>query len=313
MKGPALRGASAIPLPLLLLLSLALAGCSESRAASYGLPELISPPPSEGLEAPRGHISFQPPFVPISFEFDGQSLKAQLEGKIVTPIGVVKVGGSAGEVIRQDGRPLPAEPADVTQLIVCRQGSDGQICDATRINTGRKITVEMNGKFLQEVERNRIVIHAAPGATVKLTDNGPPSKKDDVHGPARGANQELNFHATSPDTDVDLERSQGGVRADLRYDHVTGALSMINGAKLAPYDTYSWSKPSVPTDYPGEAECLGVEQDKWVEQLDEDQLEADHIIVCVKTSEGDLGYLLIVPNRELKPVAFFIYSYTWVR
>jgi hypothetical protein len=312
VKDPAIRGTTAISL-LLLVFSVALGACSTSRPATYGLPERPPPGVAAGLETPRGHISFQPPFLPISLEFDGQSLKAELESKIITPIGTVKLGGSTGEVIQQDGKPLPAEPADVTQLIVCQQGSNGQSCDATRINTGRKITVEMNGKFVQEVERNRIVIHASPGSSVKLTDSGPPSKKDDVRGPARADIEEFDFHSTSPDTDVDLERSQGGVHADLRYDHVTGVLSMINGAKLAPYDVYSWSKPSKATDYPGEAECLGMEQDKWVERLDEDQLESEHVIVCVKTAEGDLGYLLIVPNRELKPVAFFVYSYTWVR
>lgn len=312
MKGPALRGTSAIPLPFLLVLSFALGGCSESRAESYGLPERPAAPGAPNQEAPRGHISFQPPFAPISFEFDGQSLKVELEGKIVTPIGMVKLGGSAGEVVKEDGKALPVEPADATQLIVCRQDSNGQACDATRINTGRKITVEMNGKFVQEVERNRIVIHAAPGSTVKLTDSGPPTTVD-VRGPAREDIEEFDFHATSQDTDVDLERSQGGVRADLRYDHVTGELSMINGAKLAPYDTYSWSKPKVATDYPGEAECIAVEQSRWVERLDEDQLESEHVIVCVKTSEGDLGYLLVVPDRERKPVAFYVYSYVWVR
>lgn len=312
MKGPALRGKTAISLSLLLLLPLLLSACSESLPASYGLPDPPAAPVPVG-EPPRGHIAYQPTFLPISFEFDGTSLKVELEGKIVTPIGMVKLGGSAGDVVKEDGKPLQAEPADVTQLIVCRQGSNGQTCDATRINTGRKITVELNGKFVQEVERNRIVIHADPGATVKLIDSGPPTTKADVHGPAREDIEQFRFHATSPDTDVDLERSQGGLRTDLRYDHVTGELSMINGAKLAPYDTYNWSKPEVLTDYPGEAECIAVEQDQWVERLDEDQLESEHIIVCVKTSEGDLGFLLIVPDRKRKPVAFYIYSYTWVR
>ncbi|MGI5504353.1 hypothetical protein [Lentzea sp. CA-135723] len=298
---------------LLLVFSLGLGACSTTRSSSYGLPERPPPGNSEELESPRGHISFQPAFAPISFEFDGQSLKVQLDSKVVTPIGVVKMGGSTGEVVKPDGKPLTPEPSDVTQLIVCRQDSNGQTCDATRINTGRKITVEMNGRFIQEVERNRIVIHADPGATVKLTDSGPPSKKDDVRGPAREDIEEFDFHATSPDTDVDLERSQAGLRADLRYDHVTGELSMINGAKLAPYDTYEWSEPGKATDYPGEAECLAVEQDKWVDRLNEDQLESEHIIVCVKTSEADLGYLLLAPDRKRKPVAYYVYSYVWVR
>jgi hypothetical protein len=88
----------------------------------------------------------------------------------------------------------------------------------------------MNGYFGQDFERNRIVIEAAPGSTIKLTDNGPPTKLE-AFGPARVDVEEFHFNETSKDTDVDLERSRSGTTADLFYNHITAELKPINGAK----------------------------------------------------------------------------------
>ena len=41
----------------------------------------------------------------------------------------------------------------------------------------------MNGDFGQDVERNRIHIEVTPGSTIKLTDNGPPTKLEAFGGP----------------------------------------------------------------------------------------------------------------------------------
>lgn len=111
-------------------------------------------------------------------------------------------------------------------------------CQAYQIGTGRKIHIEMNGSFVQDVERNRITIEAAPGSTIKLTDNGPPTKLE-AFGPARVDVEEFHFNETSEDTDVDLERSRSGTTTDLSYDHITTELKPIHGAKVGLHVRYA--------------------------------------------------------------------------
>lgn len=156
--------------------------------------------------------------------------------RLATLIGTVTVG--VGVVKNLAGQPLPPQPADVTQLIICLKDSAMRRCQAYQIGTGRKIHIEMNGSFVQDVERNRITIEAAPGSTIKLTDNGPPTKLE-AFGPARVDVEEFHFNETSEDTDVDLERSRSGTTTDLSYDHITTELKPIHGAKVSTYATHS--------------------------------------------------------------------------
>lgn len=170
----------------------------------------------------------------------------------------------------------------------------------------------MNGVFVQDVERNRIVIDAAPGSTIKLTDNGPPTKLE-AFGPAHIDIEEFHFNETSKETFVDLESSSSGTDTDLSYNHVTAELKPINGAKISTYATYHWTDPSARSDYPSEQECLQKRREDWVDAFGKDDLKAKERIFCIKTAEGDFDFLFIKPDLDQKPVPYYVYSYTWVR
>jgi len=257
-----------------------------------------------------GHIAYQPPLVPIMFTIDTSgSFRVTVTANVVTLLGTVTVGGST--VRDLTGAPLPSQPADVTQLIICEKDSAEQRCEAYQIGTGRKLRIEMNGSFVQDVESNRITIDAERGSTIEVTDNGPPTELG-AFGPARMDVEEFHFYDTSEETEVDLERSRSGTIADLSYDHISGELKLINGAKVATYDTYDWREPNERNDYPSEQECLQKRPEDW-RAFGKDDFEFKYLIACVKTAEGDLGFLFLDPDLDKKPDAYYVYTYTWVR
>lgn len=270
------------------------------EAGSHGLPKRLG---DTGGPTPIGHIAFQPPLLPITFSIDTDGkIKVALAARLVGPLGAVTVSG--GVVRDLAGGPLPPEPADVTQLIICQQDSAGQRCEAYEIVTGRKIRIEMNGGFVQEVERNRIIIAAALGSTIKVTDNGPPTRLD-VPGPARIDVEEFNFNETSEEAEVDLERSRSGTDTDLSYDHITAELKTIHGAKVSIYDTYSWSEPDARKDYPGEEECLKTPAENWKDAFSKDDLENKYITTwnCSPTvsDQASLALRTARPPRTRSP------------
>lgn len=188
-----------------------------------------------------------------------------------------------------------------------------QRCQAYQIGTGRKIHIRMNGDFGQDVERNRIHIEVTPGSTIKLTDNGPPTKLE-AFGPARIDVEEFHFNETSEDTYVDLERSHSGTTTDLFYNHITAELKPINGAQVSTYATHDmWGMPRARSDHPSEQECLQRRREDWSNTFNKEDLNAKYSIFCIKTAEGDLGFLFIEPNFGEKPISYYFYTYTWVR
>lgn len=259
-----------------------------------------------------GHIAYQPPFSPIRFSIDTDGkIKVTVEAMIVSPLGTIAAGG--GIYKDMAGRPLPPEPADVSQLIICQAGSAQQRCEGYQIGTGRKLRIDMVGSSTVYTERNRTTIEPALGSVVTVTDNGPPTKLE-AYPPARVDMEELYFHETSPETEVDLERSRSGTSTGLSYDHITAELKPINGAKVSTYDTYRWGEPEDVEDYPSELECMQTPIKNWKTTFSKDALDSKkYIISCIKTAEGDLGYLLIDPDTGKKPVAYYVLSYIWVR
>jgi hypothetical protein len=265
-----------------------------------------------GGPTPRGHIAYQPPFLPISFSVDSNGhIAVHSELNIVTPLGTFRAGAE-GRWIDNNDQPLPAEPADVTRLIICNQHAEQQACDAYLIGTGRKMRVTMNGHIEAEFEHDLIKLDASPGSTIEVVDIGPPVMTD-ASGPARIAIENLRLHETSPDTVIDLERLQGGNKTDLSYDHITGELRLLNGAKVASIKQHGLlSEPDYPEDIPGEKECQKATD--WKDEISRDAIsDDDEIVACIKTAEADLGYLLIIPDHKQKPVAFHLYSKIWVR
>jgi hypothetical protein len=156
-----------------------------------------------------------------------------------------------------------------------------------------------------------ITIHAAPGATIVVSDQGPAANPT-VHGPARIDVEEFDFSAQSNDTEVDLERSRSGYLTDLTFDHLTGQLDLINGAQVSRVQTYTAFTVHQPaSNLPGEFDCqLSTD---WRGGLSANELDHTVIVSCVKTAEGDLGYIYVEPDQDQKPVSYYAYTYVWVR
>jgi hypothetical protein len=290
----------------------------QPHAGNDGLPSR----PDNGSKSalhPSGYFSYQPPIVPITFAIstDGQ-FSIDVNATIVTPLGVIRFGGNIAES-SVDNKPLPDQSAGVTQLIICDQGSVRQNCKGYEIGTGRKLSIAMNGQFRQTVERNRITIDAWPGSTVTVSDAGPPAKTG-ARPAARIDVEEFDFSANSPDTEVDLERSQSGVTKDIAYDHMTGELKPINGAAISRIKQYAGVHHGMAIgngmpkmDLPAENDCAQTKPSEWKSSFSEDNLKADIILACIQTAEGGFGYLVIGRDKAAKPVAYYVYAYTWVR
>lgn len=125
--------------------------------------------------------------------------------------------------------------------------------------------------------------------------------------------EEFRFSEFGDETDVDLERSRSGTTAGLSYDHISGTLKPIHGAKVFTYETCNWGSPSEENDYPSEEECLQGSPEGWREAFGSDDLKAKYGIFCIKTAEGDADFLFIEPDLDQKPVAYYVYAHTWVR
>jgi hypothetical protein len=290
------------------------------RAGQRGLPKPVDAKTGKSsLSAPMGQLAYQMPILPIKFSIDKDfNIAVTYEGKIVTPVGVLEVSG--GTVTDTQNRTLPAGPPDATQVIICRDGVTRHGCVGYRIDTGRKLHIVMDGRFVQDIERNRIIIRAKAGSTITVTDSGPPAKTG-PYGPARIDIEEFDFTETSPAVEVDVEHLQGGTMNDLSYNHLTGELKLINETQAGGLKKYreqagNWHRAAgigLHDKLPGEYECLHTPRAAWRSSFGADDLSADTIITCIKTAEGDLGYLVIGRDRDQKPVAYHVYSYIWVR
>lgn len=138
-------------------------------------------------------------------------------------------------------------------------------------------------------------------------------------GPARIDVKQFHFHEAGQETEVDLEFS--GTHPDLSYNHFSGEFRPIYGAGVFLYDKddVGPDKPTKRSDYPGEQECRN-NRDKdnlireWQGAFSKDDLEGNKFsIFCIKTVEGHVGLLFIEPDESKKPIAYEVYSHTWVR
>ncbi|MFB7518081.1 hypothetical protein [Streptomyces sp. NPDC056144] len=293
------------------------------RAGHDGLPgrDKQSDKPDEPGFRPDGHLAYQLPIIPISFSISASGkFRVSVTPKLSTPLGTVSFStGVSSATDEETGKPLPPAPADVTQLFLCEKGQARRHCEGYRIGTGRKLTIEMDGKFVQQVEQQRIVIEAEPGSTIRVLDAGEPTKRD-VRGPAYWAIEEYEIKARGKDySAIDLEQSYSGTKADLAYDHVTGELKTVNGAQVSQVTRHSvfGYRDDVMTgaDYPTEDKCLKTPEAEWRPGFTAEDLGEDIVVSCVKTAEGDLGFLAIGPRKwdPSEPVGYRVYALTWVR
>lgn len=274
-----------------------------------------------------GNLAWQPPLSPVEFGVDltTGAFSVKVSHKLVTPLGAVTM--SSGMALKPDGKELAPDAVDVTQLIICQEGTGQRTCEAFQISSGRTLELKMDGRFLQKVSRNRITVDAAPGSAIKVTDAGEP-RSTDVHGPAQIAIRKLHLHETGPDTLIDLEADFGGNAPDIAYDHLTGELEPYGGgrvSKVVKHGAEEWNeggieegmfsdedKPVPGNFLPGENDCASTGKEDWSDSFGDGGLDAYAIVACVKTSEADIGYVVIHP-REGKPREYHLYSRVWVR
>jgi hypothetical protein len=265
-----------------------------------------------------GDIANQPLLAPITFSIDSDGEITVVENPtLVTLLGNVTVSGNS--VTNSAGQPLQRAPAGTTQLIICPIGSIGQMCDAYRIGSGRPIRIEPVGGILLQ-ERYRVVINTAPDAIVRVTDSAAYMTLQPPYAPARIDLKQFHFQEAGQETEVHLELS--GTTADLSYDHFSGEFKPINGAQVFLYDKDGWGpdRPEKRSDYPGEKECHDARDkdgqiQRWQGFFSADDLKGtlEFSTFCIKTAEGNLGLLFIEPDDSKKPVAYEVYSHTWVR
>jgi hypothetical protein len=157
-----------------------------------------------------------------------------------------------------------------------------------------------------------------PAVGSQSTDNGPLTTVK-LHGRACRDVSEFQFQEAGQETTADLEGSYAGGIADLSYDHFTGELKPVNGARVSLYDKdngwgWSWwgNAPHKRSDYPGEQECRG-KRTEGRNAFSKDDLKAKFSVFCITTAEGHDGFLVVRPVAEQKPDAYDVYSYIWVR
>ena len=139
-----------------------------------------------------------------------------------------------------------------------------------------------------------------------------------LHGPACRDVTEFEFQEAGQITTADLEHSPAGGTVDLSYDHFTGELKPINGARVALYyKDNGWpgwlgNEPGTRSDYPGEQECQG-KRNEELDTFSKEDLAAEFSIFCIKTAEGHDGFLIVRLIAKQKPAAYSVYTYIWVR
>lgn len=271
--------------------------------------------------APVGYIQFQLPIVPIRFTLDSNGkFSAGTGGQIVTPFGAIRVGVNVPVNGRVDGNqerdtirgknnePLPPKSTDFTDLLICHEGPPPQPCDGHTIRTGRKVRAEISGRSTLKFERDRIVVIVPKDVTVVVEDDGAPSNTG-TPGPARVDIEEFKFWELGEDTEVDLERSRGGTKPDIAYNHMTGRLSLMPDVKISRMKKNDGSFTA--DDLPGEQDCATAND--WKSEFSLDDFSDHALIACIRTVERDLGYIVVGKGEKKKPDSYRMYTYTWVR
>jgi len=102
----------------------------------------------------------------------------------------------------------------------------------------------------------------------------------------------------------------------LSYDHFTGELKPINGARVLLYakDSGWWwgGEPDKRSDYPAEEKCHN-KSTEGQGAFSKDDLKAKFSIFCIKTAENHDGFLFVTPIADQKPDAYTVYTYIWIR
>ncbi len=173
-----------------------------------------------------------------------------------------------------------------TYLVVAQTVAGKYQATVFRVASQRKLRIDMNGRFIQEVERNLITITIPPSAeaTIVVTDA---ESGDRLH--REGKFRLIGFDGTAaidldngelknPKDDPELAK-----RADLRTGSFgkDWAARLINGAAVA-----DWKG-----DKPVQGECMSLPDKEWKKAFVSGDWLALRPAFCLRTSEGRYGYL----------------------
>ncbi len=278
-----------------------------------GLPSI----PDQGTSTvrPVGYFSYTLPIIPITFTISADGgFSVDISAGFASALGDFRISAGVAESTT-NGSALPVEAVGITRLVICKPGTNNQVCQGYAIHTGRKVRITLNGHFQETIDNSLIIIDASPGSTVTVSDEGQqvipgarPAARIDV--------EDFAFTVSGPYTDVSLERSQGGTKDDLSYDHVTGALQPINGAEVADIQHYAATDVNgLPESLtlPDEEDCAQIPSSSWQPTFTPADLQADITVARIFTAEKDFGYLVIGRDPAARPISYYVYSYIWVR
>ncbi|MBB0243099.1 hypothetical protein FNQ90_02980 [Streptomyces alkaliphilus] len=196
------------------------------------------------------------------------------------------VGSYALEHYLEHRKEKRFEPENDTILTVRQQIDGADQVTVFRIDSERKLRIEMNGKFIQDVERGKIDIAVDPevDSVILITDF---HDEDEiaVHGdflvspyPWPGPTHiDLDTGRTTNDRDDTVDFRSGGL--------TRGGLHGVNGALVARWED----------GQPSRTACSELPPGQWKEKTD--YTMSLSVTYCIVTNEGRYGFVRIAsPN-----------------
>ncbi|MDX6740161.1 hypothetical protein [Actinocorallia sp. A-T 12471] len=231
---------------------------------------------------PEVQAAFTEQFVPVVLEVARDMPIADPRVKAVVFVGTFVLEKYL------DGRANKEFESDDDTVLTVRQTIDGEVrVTVLRIKSDRKLRIEMDGKFVQTVEKDRIEIVAEPGSTIVITDA---ADSDVIH---QAGTAWLAFpDADEGDTHIDLDTGEtkrgNGPGMDMRIEYRTfqpSGPAGANGARIA-----RWKDGQ-----PNRAACAELPASRWRE-IPEMSWLTEKVTYCLRTGEGRYGVFTFTTN-----------------
>lgn len=189
-----------------------------------------------------------------------------------------------------------AEDADATYLLIDQTVDGKQQVSVFRIDTRRTLRIDMNGRFITDIERNKITIRVDPDveSTIVITDA---EADEPVFGGGRFVfdADHVNYDFDTgrfgdPALDPAFAEQMDAVDPNVAgtYDSVTGGLAALrNGARSA-----DWGDGT-----PSLSGCSAIPDSDWDNEeivsalLTQNRWNRLHPVYCIQTSDGRYGTL----------------------
>ena len=233
-------------------------------------------------------LAFEDRVAPIVLELAKDAVET-----LPTPQGLIaKVGVYALEKTAEQ----QAVDADATYVLIDQSVDGQQQVSVFRIDTQRKLRIDMNGHFITDIERNQITIRVDPDveSTIVITDA---ESNEPVFGGGRFVFDSDHAHYDfdtgrfgNPDLEPEFAQQLDAVDPYIAgtYDAITGGLAALrNGARSA-----DWGDGT-----PTLSGCSAIPDSEWNSEeivsalLTQNRWNRIHPVYCIQTSEGRYGTL----------------------